>query len=55
MHLAKNGFESKCGRESRVLQEEVTLVGDHSHFLLLCDQASWVKKIQRDSRYEPKP
>ena len=26
-----------------------------SHFLLLSDQASWVKKIQRDSRYEPKP
>ena len=32
MHLAKNSFESKCGRKARALQEEVILVGDHSHY-----------------------
>ena len=32
MHLAKNRFESKCGRKARVLQEQVILVGDHSHY-----------------------
>ena len=35
--------------------EMVKIVGDFFPFLLLSDQASWVKKIQRDSRYEPKP
>ena len=36
--------------------EKIKIVGViSSHFLLLSDQASWVKKIQRDLRYEPKP
>ena len=36
--------------------EKIKIVGViSSHFLLLSDQTSWVKKIQRDSRYEPKP
>ena len=47
---AKNIFESKYGRKARVLQEEVILVGDHPHFWFPSDQASWVKKIQRDLR-----
>ena len=47
---AKNVFESKCERKARVLQEEVILVGDHSHFWFPSDQASWVKKIHRDLR-----
>ena len=33
-----------------VLQEEVILEGDHPHLWFLSDQASWVKKIQRDLR-----
>ena len=37
-------------RKARVLQEEVILVGDHPHSLLPSDQASWVKKTQRDLR-----
>ena len=41
--------------EARVLQEEVIVGVISSHFLFLSDQASWMKKIQRDSRYEPKP
>ena len=36
--------------KARVLQEEVIFVGDHPHSLLLSDQASWVKKIQRELR-----
>ena len=36
--------------------EKIKIVGViSSHLLLPSDQASWVKKIQRDSRYEPKP
>ena len=35
--------------------QKIKIVGViSSHFLLLSDQESWVKKIQRDSRYEPK-
>ena len=59
MHLGKNEF----GRDREEKKEEklghgekIKIVGViSSHFLLLSDQASWVKKIQRDSRYEPKP
>ena len=55
---AKNVFESKCKRKSRVLQEEVILVGDHPHFWFHSDQGGRRKlgqRVLRDSRYEPKP
>ena len=58
MHLAKNGFESKCGRKARVLQEEVILMGDHPHFRFPSDQGGRRKlgqRVSRNSRYEPKP
>ena len=54
VHLGKNVFESKV-REKRKKKlgqgEKIKIVGViSSHFLLLSDQAFWVKKIQRDLR-----
>ena len=43
-------FGTKEREKARVLQEEVILVGEHPHCWFLSDQASWVKKIQRDLR-----
>ena len=47
-HCAKNVLRREREEKARVFQEEAILVGDHPHFWFLSDQASWVKKIQRD-------
>ena len=44
--------QKRFGEESEMrklgFQEGVILVGDHPHLWFPSDQASWVKKIQRD-------
>ena len=53
VHLGKNVFESKVREmEEKLGQgEKIKIVGViSSHLLLLSDQVSWVKKIQRDLR-----
>ena len=55
MAIVQKRFWRKEREKARVLKEEVILVGDHPHSLLLSDQTSWVKKIKRDLRKEPNP
>ena len=56
MHFEPKTFLRESRRRNLGQGEKIKIVGViSSHFLLLSDQASWVKKIKRDLRYEPNP
>ena len=51
MHFERKMFLRESERRKLGQGEKIKIVGViSSHFLLLSDQASWVKKIQRDLR-----